>query len=741
MKVQQEINNNVEYIGEIRENKVGIDVENIDFIATLLTSNLYSKPFESFLRETISNAYDSHVEAKTDHPIILMIESKSSYAFGSYYSKDPYNISVRDYGVGISPERFQKIYTNIGSSTKRESNAYIGGWGIGRFAALSCCDNVQINSYYNGVKYSYIMYKNGTGINIDKISETPGDYKQGVEICINNIELSSEIIREAISKLIFFDNLVIHGSNIQSSILNNAINSFNNRKVDKLTNLASCDYSYIDSGVYAKVGNVLYKIEKDTITHKLFEGYNNFIALECPIGSVNVTPNREQLQYTDKTIKKLKEVLDKAAEELNNKAMKRALQNFPNINAAYNFYVNSSNLKLASRISFNVPTLLDFSDLIVRGNKIPQNIWRFIQYIKHEDIPEILVNDIFNKQPRRFSKKYLRYSKLMEYKVAIKCEDRIKRVTKDYYCDNNRETTIVIAKANVNKLLKHIIQRTTRANTLSKTTALKALSFILKNYKYYELQNDKVPQSYISTYKAKTTKRKPSDKIEIRRYNPHSGYQIYDFEQYLRYYLFDRGSKKKLREGVNMVVYSQNTKEDTFIRVLRNTFYDKKIEFITLKKEHLSSIPKSKIFISLENFLTLYQKILAKAATAQYLKDKFSKSYIVMGNQNRSFPSTKLAQEYNTYLYKYGVSTSNEDIVKLLKQYQDNKWLDWAAIIKFSLSDNDVKRLTQRQALLNLNDITDSLLYIIKGRYSKDDQFGIKPSKRTILLLNKLLRK
>ena len=73
------------------------------------------------------------------------------------------------------------------------------------------------------------MYKNGTGINIDKISEAPGDYKQGVEICINNIELSSEIIKEAISKLIFFDNLVIHGSNIQNSILNNAINSFNNR--------------------------------------------------------------------------------------------------------------------------------------------------------------------------------------------------------------------------------------------------------------------------------------------------------------------------------------------------------------------------------------------------------------------------------------------------------------------------------------------------------------------------------
>ena len=127
MKVQQEINSNIEYIGEIKENKVGIDRENIDFIATLLTSNLYSNPFESFLRETISNAYDSHIEANTDHPIILMIDFKGSYGFN--YSKEPYNISVRDYGVGISPERFQQIYTNIGSSTKRESNDYIGGWG------------------------------------------------------------------------------------------------------------------------------------------------------------------------------------------------------------------------------------------------------------------------------------------------------------------------------------------------------------------------------------------------------------------------------------------------------------------------------------------------------------------------------------------------------------------------------------------------------------------------------------
>jgi HSP90 family molecular chaperone len=110
------------YIGDVQENRVGIDKANIDFITTLLTSNLYSKPFDSFLRETISNACDSHVEAGTKDPILLLIEEYPNVEY-------TYKISIRDYGVGLSPERFDTIYKNIGSSTKRESNDYIGMFG------------------------------------------------------------------------------------------------------------------------------------------------------------------------------------------------------------------------------------------------------------------------------------------------------------------------------------------------------------------------------------------------------------------------------------------------------------------------------------------------------------------------------------------------------------------------------------------------------------------------------------
>jgi sensor histidine kinase regulating citrate/malate metabolism len=120
MIIKQETGSEAQVIGDIENNKVGIDRQNIDFIATLLTSNLYSNPFESFLRETISNAYDAQVEnGNPEHTIYLLIQSENGKE----------RFSVRDYGTGISPERFNTIYNKIGSSTKRMSNDFIGGFG------------------------------------------------------------------------------------------------------------------------------------------------------------------------------------------------------------------------------------------------------------------------------------------------------------------------------------------------------------------------------------------------------------------------------------------------------------------------------------------------------------------------------------------------------------------------------------------------------------------------------------
>lgn len=109
---------NIEVFGDIKEFKTSIDPKNLEFITTLLSSNLYSDPEQSFIREIVSNAWDSHVEAgSTDTPVIIKIT-------GDFSNK---SITIRDYGTGLSPERFKEVYCNIGSSTKRDSNDFIGG--------------------------------------------------------------------------------------------------------------------------------------------------------------------------------------------------------------------------------------------------------------------------------------------------------------------------------------------------------------------------------------------------------------------------------------------------------------------------------------------------------------------------------------------------------------------------------------------------------------------------------------
>lgn len=110
-------------IGDTKEYKTTIDVENIDFIATLLSSNLYSDPESSFIREIVSNGWDAHVEANnTDTPIVVKVSRDAN----NYYS---HHITIRDYGTGLSKEDFENIYCKIGTSTKRASNDYLGCFG------------------------------------------------------------------------------------------------------------------------------------------------------------------------------------------------------------------------------------------------------------------------------------------------------------------------------------------------------------------------------------------------------------------------------------------------------------------------------------------------------------------------------------------------------------------------------------------------------------------------------------
>lgn len=311
--------NNVQTFGDIKKFKTGIDPKNLEFITTLLSSNLYSHPEQSFIREIVSNAWDSHVEAKnTDTPVIIRLK-KNSYS--------DYSITIRDYGVGLSPERFETIFCNIGSSTKRDSNDYIGAFGIGRFSALSCSNSVYITSYYNGTEYHYIMVKSGNCITTNLVLEKPTEEKNGVEITIRGVHILDKYI-EALDYIVFFPNIYI------DSAFHNSINT---TKIKRFTNFAAANISIRHKLL---LGNVLYPLDKTILSNETREFIDNInntgIVVSFNVGELDITPNRESIIYTSSTIKKIEDRIIQAKREIEGLIDKKITKDYDDIIEYYN---------------------------------------------------------------------------------------------------------------------------------------------------------------------------------------------------------------------------------------------------------------------------------------------------------------------------------------------------------------------------------------------------------------------
>lgn len=360
-------------IGNVRNNKVGIDRDNIDFITLLLSTHLYSKPIQSFLRETVANGWDSHVEAgTTDIPIIVRV----------FKEENDIKLAIRDYGTGISPDRFKDIYLNIGSSTKRESNDYIGQMGIGRFSALSCSNMVNIKNYYKGTCYSYLMYKDVATLCIDELSQKPTDAGNGVEITItlcsyNHKNKALDSLISGLQQLVYFENLFVQDESHLLEPFN--ADEFNRRTVATYdTFKASSVQCYRE--VRAVMGNVIYPIDNCIISE--YFKFDIPIDIICDMGTVSVTPNREELLYDEKTVNTLHANLAAARQEVFDKiVLPNKTIDFDTVEDwFYKLDYGTFMFKLLPNLYFSIPQLQleecgiteDF--FRINGEHIPKNL-------------------------------------------------------------------------------------------------------------------------------------------------------------------------------------------------------------------------------------------------------------------------------------------------------------------------------------------------------------------------------
>lgn len=276
--------------------EVSIDTSNLGMFYEMMSKSIYSNPIGSIVRELTSNCFDSHIEAGVTKPVVIKGFSEE----GNFW------IGFEDFGVGISPQRFQDIYLKYMSSTKRDSNEQLGMWGLGSKSPFSYTDVFYIRTRSNGIEYYYIMSKGQKGIpEWDKLYEKPTEEGNGtlVKFIVEGGIFGRDYHKfrtEIRDQLMYFDNVYVDNFAIDNiyTILEYKTFKFRKGNIEEM---------------HILLGKVKYPIDWNIIG---LPEINVPVGIKFDIGELLITPNRESIRYNDDTIAIIKDKIVGCCNEL-----------------------------------------------------------------------------------------------------------------------------------------------------------------------------------------------------------------------------------------------------------------------------------------------------------------------------------------------------------------------------------------------------------------------------------------
>ena len=334
MKLNTAPANAVEMNGVASTNQFTIQASAKAF--SILSDGLYANKIRAIIRELSTNALDSHIAAgKADVPFTVNIPNTLFPWF-----------SVRDYGVGLDHDEVVNIYTSYFTSTKTNSDDFVGALGLGSKSPFSYTDNFTVTAIKNGRKGNYSAYIDDTGVPaIALMAETETDEPNGVEVrfSVNDRSDFWRFAREAGTIYRMFEvKPEFTGEKFEINYPDyhrrDIIPGVHLRKGSGTNTIVMGSIEY---PVYLSQG-----VLEDDLTH--IDSQN--LEIHLPIGAVEMAASREDLSYTPHTVKTISEVYRKIADALSS-VFEADIAEIDNVWEKAHFIYKNSRIPLFSEAS------------------------------------------------------------------------------------------------------------------------------------------------------------------------------------------------------------------------------------------------------------------------------------------------------------------------------------------------------------------------------------------------------
>ena len=264
---------------------------------------MYANPRLAALREYTSNAKDAHQAANYQGPVEVTLPT----------SMHPF-LTIVDHGVGLDSTELEG-FGQFGHTTKDGTNDYIGGFGLGSKSGLAVADQFTVISVKDGKKNVVVVGWDESGApSLGFLDEQTVTEPNGTTIQIpsatghgdwENIASGNTFLGWAVGSIL------INGKPQAKSVYNT--DQYRPIKGGWLTIMErpnSSRYYYGADYIDALVHGVYYRIPGDKFRDRTVLRVLDGSVLNLPNGSVDILPSRDDLEWTDTTIRAVRDAAD-----------------------------------------------------------------------------------------------------------------------------------------------------------------------------------------------------------------------------------------------------------------------------------------------------------------------------------------------------------------------------------------------------------------------------------------------